>query len=328
MKRIWLWAAAIAVLTLAALTWYISRGYYFAVIEDKAYRGAQMSGERLKDVVHELGIRTIVNLRPIREDSGWYEEEVAAVEELGIELRTAPLSQTTPRVDSARGLRAALEDIEWPVLFHCGSGVDRTGLAAVMVLLLEGDYSPEEVEREVSWHHGAIREESTGRLFLSQYRQWLSDNGREHSPKLFDAWLANDYVDPSGNFHFYIHPIRGQPWPRPWGLYEEGVEFEISRSDSPIFHMDGWAFDTENEQPLADISFALGGLPLVDAKYGLDSSWLIEDFGKEQYLRTGWAIDQPLEDIPDGCHDLRITFERLDGETWQTPPAARICITP
>lgn len=328
MKKVWLWIAAIVVLALAALTWHISRGYYFTVIEDKAYRGAQMDGERLKDFVQELGIRTIVNLRPIREDSGWYEEEVATVEALGIELRNAPLSQTTPRVDSIRGLRKALEDIEWPVFFHCGSGVDRTGLAAVMVLLLEGDYSPEEVEREVSWHHGAIRDESTGRLFLSQYQAWLTENNKQHSPQVFDDWLANHYVDPSGNFHFYIHPIRGQPWPRPLGLYDEGVSFDISRDESPLLHMDGWAFDTENEQPLAGLSFSLGGVPMVDAQYGLDSSWLIEDFGKEQYLRTGWAIDQPLKGIDNGCHDLRITFERLNGETWQTPPAARICITP
>ena len=53
-------------------------------------------------------------------------------------------------MDSIRGLRAVLEGIEWPVLFHCGSGVDRTGLAAAMVLLLEGNHSPAEVERQVS----------------------------------------------------------------------------------------------------------------------------------------------------------------------------------
>lgn len=328
MKRILLFVTAILVLVIAGGTYYVVGGHYREVIPGKAYRGAQMDGERLKQVVREHDIRTVINLRPIREDSGWYEEEVAAVEELGIELYTAGLSQTTPRVDNIRQLRAVMEEAEWPILFHCGSGVDRTGLASAMLLLLEGELSPQQVERQVSWRHGAIFPDSTGRLFLSQYREWLAQTGRTHTPDVFDEWLANDYVDPSGNFHFYIHPIREQVWGRPLGLYDEGFEFEVSRSASPILHMDGWAFDTNELRPLAGISFTLGGIPMVAAEYGHHFPWLIEDFGNEDLLYTGWSIDQPLDPIPDGCHDLRITFERLDGSRWQTPPAARICVAP
>ncbi len=196
-----------------------------------------------------------------------------------------------------------------------------------MVLLLEGELSPEEVERKVSWRHGAIFADSTGRVFLSQYRQWLAERAQAHTPEVFDTWLENEYVDPSGNFHFYIHPIRDQVWGRPLGLYEEGVEFQVSRSASPLLRMDGWAFDTDKLSPLAGISFHLGDVPLAEAEYGLHFAWLIEDFGNEDLLDTGWALDQPLDPIPDGCHDLRITFERLDGSSYQTPPAARICIS-
>lgn len=319
---------ALAVLVIGGMIFYATWDNLRTAIPGQVYRSAQLSGSELKEVVRAYGIKSVVNLRPIREGSAWYPEEAAAMDGLGIEHHVVGLSQTTPRVDTFRALKDVLEDIETPVLFQCTSGVDRSGVATAMFMLLRGEWTLEEVGKQLGWRYGAFSENSTGKLLLAQYREWLAQNSKTHSPELFDDWLANHYVDPSGNFHFFIHPIRDQPWLRPWGLYEEGVEFEISRGDSPIFHVDGWAFDTDNEQPLADISFSLGAKPLVNSQYGLDSSWLIEDFGKEQYLQAGWAINQPLEDIPDGCHDLRITFERLDGESWQTPPAARICITP
>lgn len=327
MKKWWLIVVAIPLLAIAAAAWYVTAGVYHVVIPGKAYRSAQMDPERLKQAVRKEGIKTVVNLQPIREDSEWYDGEVAAIEELGIKFFTAGLSQKMPRIDNIRRLRAVLDEVEWPVLFHCTSGVDRTGLAAVMVLLLDGRYTPEQVQRQVSWRHGAIFADSTGRIFLSEYRKWLAEHGQTHNPEVFDEWLQNDYVDPSGNFYFYIHPIRDQLWGRPLGLYDEGFEFKVSRSD-PVLHMDGWAIDTKNETPLAGISFTLGGIPLVKAYYGVHFDWLIKDFGREDWLDTGWSIDQPLDAIPDGCHDLLITFQRLDGSSWQTPPAARICITP
>ncbi|MDX1556238.1 MAG: hypothetical protein R3212_09445, partial [Xanthomonadales bacterium] len=148
------------------------------------------------------------------------------------------------------------------------------------------------------------------------------------SPAVFNRWLDQDYVDPSGNVYFYIHPIREQPWGRPWGRYEEGVEYQVSRGESSALHLDGWAFDTDNEIPLAGIAFSLGDGPAREAQYGLHFPWLAEDFGTDRYVDTGWSIELPLESVPDGCHDLRITFERRDGGRWRSPPAARICVSP
>lgn len=308
---------------------YATRDNFDSVIPGVVYRSAQLSGEKLKDVVREHDIRTVINLRPVRkEGSEWYPEEMAVVNELGIEHITLGMSQTTPRIDNILALRSLIDEVEPPVLVHCASGVDRTGLASVMILLRDGRQTPEEIQRHVSWRYGAIGQDSIGRTFLAQYRQWLAQGNLSHTPELFDQWLENDYVDPSGNFHFYIHPIRGQAWGRPLGLYQEGEKFIVSRGDSNILHMDGWAFDTRNREPLADISFTLGDVAMVDANYGLHYDWLINDFGRQEYLDTGWEIDQPLDRFEPGCHDLHITFYRQDGTHWQTPPAARICIEP
>lgn len=323
-----LYTAIILVLMAAGFA-YAKRHNFDVVIPGEFYRSAQLSGEQLKSVVRKNNIRTVVNLRPVLQGrSGWYREEMAAVNELGIEHVTLGMSKTTPRIDNILALRNLIEDVETPVLVHCGSGVDRTSLAAVIILLREGRQTPEEIQRHASWRYGVISQDSIGRTILTQYRAWLAQSEKVHSPDVFDRWLENEYVDPSGNFHFYIHPIRRQAWGRPLGLYEEGEQFNISRGDSNILHMDGWAFDTRNQVPLADISFTLGGKEMVDAVYGLHYDWLINDFGKEEYLDTGWEIDQPLDRFENGCHDLRMTFHRKDGTSWQTPPAARICIEP
>lgn len=320
---------AIFLLLLGGAGAYATRDNFDAVIDGEVYRSAQLSADKLREVVREHDIRTVVNLRPVRrEGSEWYREETAAAHELGIEHVTLGMSQTTPRIDNIMALRELLDEVETPVLVHCASGVDRTGLASTMVLLREGEQTPEEIQRQVSWRYGAILQDSIGKTFLAQYRAWLADNGQTHSPDVFDQWLENDYVDPSGNFHFYIHPIRGQAWGRPLGLYEEGEKFTVSRGDSNILHMDGWAFDTRNQEPLAGISFTLGGKDMVEARYGLHYDWLINDFGREEYLDTGWEIDQPLDRFEPGCHDLRITFHRKNGTSWETPPAGRICIEP
>lgn len=316
----------LAVVAIAAAAVYTQRDNFDAVIPGEVYRSAQLSGEELKAVVREHGIRNVINLRPVRDDgSGWYAEEIAAVEELSIGHRTIGMSQTAPRVDNILALHNLLDEVEPPFLVHCASGVDRTGLASVMVLLRQGEQSIEEIGRQVSWRYGAVAENTIGRVFLEQYSGWLADNDKTHSPEVFDAWLRTDYVDPTGNVHFLIHAIRGKTWWRPYG---DGETFEVSRSDGDVLGLDGWAFDTKNQTLLADISLSLGGQALRDAEYGIHSPWLAEHFSNPEYLDSGWAVQQPLGAFPDGCHDLRLTFHRKDGSEWQTPPAARICITP
>jgi len=327
--RSWRRAAAIAVaVALAGAALFAMRDNFHPVIEGAYYRSAQLSGARLAEVVREHGIHSVINLRPVRADEDWHEEEMEAIDELGIPHYSVGMFQASPRVDRILELNALLDRAPQPVLFHCASGVDRTGLASVMVLLKQGEQSLDEIAKQVSWRYGVIGADSVGKVFLAQYRQWLAETGRTHDPAVFEAWLRDDYVDPTGNVHFLIHDIHGKTWLRPYGLYDKGEEFDVYRSSTDRLIMNGWAFDTRNDSLLAGISFRLGDRPLIEARYGIPSPWLLDEFGKEGWVDSGWAIEQPLADLPDGCQDLYITFHRLDGSNWESPPAARICIRP
>ena len=165
-----------------------------------------------------------------------------------------------------------------------------------------------------------------GKVFLDGYRRWLWDNGQEHSAAVLKHWLDTDYLDPSGNVHFLVHAIEGQVWKRPFGLYKKGEKFNIKRSDNTHLELDGWAFDARNTSLLAGLDVSLGDVAMQEVHYQIYSPWLIDDFGKEEYLYSGWSANQALDEVQDGCHDLFFTFHRLDGSSWKSPPSARICI--
>lgn len=319
----------IVVIALAAgIALYSTRDNFHPVIEGTYYRSAQLSGARLTEIVDTHGIQSVINLRPVKDESDWHEEEIRAVDELNIAYYTVGMYQAAPRVDRILELNELLERAEQPVLFHCASGVDRTGLASVMVLLKEGRQNLDEVTKQVSWRYGVIGEDSVGKVFLAQYRQWLSSTGNTHDASAFEHWLHEDYVDPSGNVHFLIHDIHGKTWLRPFGRHADGEKFDVHRSLTDQLVMTGWAFDTRNGSLLEGVSFRLDDRPLVEARYGLHYDWLLETFGRPEWVDSGWAIEQPLAALPDGCQDLYITFRRLDGSSWESPPAARICIRP
>jgi len=307
---------------------FASRDNFHPVIEGRYYRSAQLSGPRLTELIRAHQIRSVINLRPVRGDPDWHDDEIEAIDALGIDHHSVGMYQSSPRVDEILALNRVLDQAQLPTLFHCASGVDRTGLASVMVLLKEGEQVLDEIARQVSWRYGVIADDSVGKVFLREYRQWLEENDSQHSPEVFDHWLHEEFVDPTGNVHFLVHEIHGQTWFRPFGRYAEGVKFEVSRSETDQLIMTGWAFDTRNETLLAGLSLRLDDTPLPDVRYGIPSPWLLDEFGKEQWVDSGWAVQHPLADLPDGCADLFITFERLDGSTWESPPAARICITP
>ncbi|MDX1556149.1 MAG: tyrosine-protein phosphatase, partial [Xanthomonadales bacterium] len=126
MKRYLLVALAIMVIGGAIL--YATWNNFRTAIPGVVFRSAQLSSEELRSVVAEHGIRTVVNLRPIREGAAWYEAEKAVADELGVEHHVVGLSQAMPRVDTFRALRDVLAAIETPVLFQCTSGVDRSGV--------------------------------------------------------------------------------------------------------------------------------------------------------------------------------------------------------
>ena len=305
----------------------LTRNNFHEVIPDEVYRSAQLSPGTLESVVRKYDIQTVVSLRRPKPEESWFVKEKAAAAELGIAHHDIDMDLTfSPRIDQLMDLRDLLESAPKPLLVHCRAGADRTGLAAIMSKLLDGESSLEEAREQVSWKFHAVREDSMGVPFFDEYVAWLGSEGKPHSIEEFNFWLENDYVDLSGNVHFLVDQIRGQLWERPWGLIEEGFEFEVKREDSDQLELSGWAFDTRNQMLLDNVQVSLGDTLFVNNWYGIYQPWLTDHFDNEEYLDSGWMASHPIRNFSDGCHDLTLTFNRLDGSSWTSPPAARICI--
>ena len=93
----------------------------------------QPSREQLAEIA-EQGYVAIIDLRGADEDRGY--DEAAAAEALGLSYSPLPIDGASAvNMDNARKLGALLDDIDGPVLVHCGSG-NRVG---ALVALLESD---------------------------------------------------------------------------------------------------------------------------------------------------------------------------------------------
>ena len=306
----------------------LTKNNFHEVIPGEIYRSAQLSAGTLKSVVEKHGIQTVVSLRRPRPAERWYKNEKKAVDGLGTAHHDIAMDLTfSPRIDHLLELRDLLEEAPKPLLVHCRAGADRTGLAAMMAKLLDGSSSLAEARAQVSWEYHAFRDNSMGIPFFDGYSAWLASEGLEHSSDHFNRWLENEYVDLSGNIHFLVDAIEGQLWQRPWGWIGEGHEFQVNRPDTDKLELSGWAFDTRNTTLVDSVEVYLGGIRFEDSWYGIYQPWLLKDFGKEEYLDSGWMASHPLDRFEDGCHELVLKFIRSDGSSWTSPPSARICIS-
>ena len=80
--------------------------------------------------------------------------------------------------------------MEKPVLIHCKSGADRTGLAAAIYLLTEGGKTLDQAERQLSLRYIHLKRTSTGILdqVLRSYRATGAAKGLG-----FRDWVATLY---------------------------------------------------------------------------------------------------------------------------------------
>jgi Tyrosine phosphatase family len=162
----------------------------------RCYRAAQMSPARLETVLHELGIHTVVNLRGYCPDFEWYCDECRVTHAAGVSQEDITLSAIRlPSPSELRRLVEVLDHSACPMLLHCRQGVDRTGLAAVIVKLLQPGITLAGAERQLSLAFGYVPFNGTEhmRLFFDLYREWLDRLKLVHSPELFRHWASREY---------------------------------------------------------------------------------------------------------------------------------------
>lgn len=166
------------------------------VIPDRVYRAGQPHQTTLTALVQKYGIRTVLNLRGCAPHLDWYRNESRYTLALDLDQEDIIFSASRlPSPDSVRRLIEAFDRAAYPVVLHCHQGVDRTGLAAVCVLLLQTDTPLAQARRQMSPEMGHVplgRTRFIGRFF-DFYQRWLNEWGLEHSPAVFRVWATKYY---------------------------------------------------------------------------------------------------------------------------------------
>ena len=125
----------LCVVALALMVVYVgvnfATGNFHTVIPGQLYRSGQPTPDQISRWHGRYGIKTIVNLRGSHPDKAWYKAEIETARRHGIELLDYKLS--AKRVTSASQVEELLDIFAKaapPILIHCRSGADRTGLVS------------------------------------------------------------------------------------------------------------------------------------------------------------------------------------------------------
>lgn len=198
-------------------------GNQHTVVSGRVYRCGQPSGDGLRDLIRDKGIRTVINLRGMAPHldeprSAWYRDEVLATHELNVSQEDLTFSaRLLPPPAELRRLIDVFDHTEYPVLIHCKQGADRTGLASAIYLLLHTDATLGEARRQLLPWYGHISAGPTAAMqgFFDRYESWLDEQQVEHTPERFRHWALSVYTPGVARSEFeWLDPI---PNPVPVG---------------------------------------------------------------------------------------------------------------
>ena len=206
--------ALLAAVVLAVVTFRnpLFRGNYGVVDPQRVYRSAQPVAE-LRRRIADDHLASILNLRGGATTDPFYAAEVRATQEGGVDFYDLPLSAIRrPQRRELLLLLDLFDRCRYPLLIHCKSGSDRTGLAAALYLMSRRDEPPEKALRAFSLFYGHVPllgPEHLHEPFL-EYAAWLKAQHQAHTPARFRWWVREVYraEDREGD----VPPL--QPGPR------------------------------------------------------------------------------------------------------------------
>ena len=210
-------AAIVCALALALGTglWhrFLFMGNVAAADSGRLIRTSQPKGN-LVFLLDQYRPATVLNLRGGSWNDPWYRAEALEVEKRGLAFYDLPMSASRrPSRKELLLLIDILDRSDLPILVHCKSGSDRTGLATGLYYMLRLNLPPRAAsERAFSIWRGHIALFGPERLHepLDEYAAWLALRGLPHTAERFRRWVADDYTD--GEFRAQFAPL--QPGPR------------------------------------------------------------------------------------------------------------------
>ncbi len=307
------------------LFYYYTQTNFHVVLEDKVFRSAQLSADRLTRKINQHQIATIVNLRGPNPSKDWYIEEKEASAALNVKHINIKLASTKlNRVNRIKKIIDIYQHQSHPILFHCNGGADRSSLASIIVLLLDGKLSLDEISKQYSWHYLVIKPNSTGRLFLNYYRLWLEDNNSKHSPNIFIYWVDNHYQDSNGNRLYQIDKINKEKLPKS----QETIQtITLSRADNSLIEISGTIMFYSGREKPTEVEVLLNQKPvskMLASKIRPSTKRVFDYYG---FTQTDWFAIQNTEALEEGCYELQLKLTRSKSQHWVSPTKARLCIT-
>ncbi len=201
-RHAWKLAAATVLVCAASLVWTFRRPWFYAnlgvVDAGRVIRSAQPTTQ-LAGWIHDYHLQSILNLRGGDFTDWWYRAEVETANAGAVAYYDLPLSAT--RRPSRRDLLMLIDVLErcrYPLLIHCKSGADRTGLASALYRIVKRGESPVQAATAFSCEFGHIPIGGTEHLHepLAEYSSWLNGHRLANTPERFRDWVKNQYRAP------------------------------------------------------------------------------------------------------------------------------------
>jgi protein tyrosine/serine phosphatase len=132
-------------------------GNFHSVIDGQFYRSAQPTSGELTSYIQAHGIKTVINLRGSHPGTAWYDDEVTTAQGLGITHIDFGMSASkiiSP--EKAARLVELMASAPKPILIHCLSGADRSGLAAALYVRKIAGLDEARAEGQLSFYYGHV----------------------------------------------------------------------------------------------------------------------------------------------------------------------------
>lgn len=161
----------------------------FHKVDNEVYRANHPGYRRLR-LARDLGVRSVLSLRGDRPTAPTLIEK-AACERLGLELRFVALRTTRlPQATTLLDLIACLRDMPKPLLLHCKSGADRTGLAVTLYLHVLKGKPIAEARTALNWKYAHFSWSKAGIV----HRMLDAYEGEHlHTGIRFEEWVSERY---------------------------------------------------------------------------------------------------------------------------------------